>query len=900
MLAFHDIDRIEVLKGPQGTLFGRNTAAGAISIITHRPHLDTEADATVRIGNDGQRYFDALLNVPMTESSVCASAVSAIAATAGPKDAGTGRHYALDRQEGVRMVVGGDISEDWEMQLSWDHERLKEPQRLQIGVLPQLSNSSQRAVFPPIPATYQDPREVPIFNDTPNGRQTKGYDGGTLALTRDLDWATFTSTTAFSESDVDHFEDQDGTNNPSLYLDSGVTQSGRTYYQEFKFAGANDSVDWVAGASVYREEGRQSNIVNSSTNTIDTLLYNEGASGPCGGPAGLYRCRAGVIWTGAALPRSPDYSEQIDNQMTSDSLAVFGDVIWHVNDRLNLTAGLRYTDDSKEFSWFNRLRNLADELDQQIFELGVMGLLGAIPPQVLYVLTHNIVFPDAVGIPVKRDGGWDDLSPRVVVDYQFTDYTMGFVSVSKGYKAGGNDGVQIDSEYAPEEVWNYELGVKNTFPSVNMVLKCVGLPLRLFRPAVAGAGARDHTRWHPAVPGTEHRPERRRSRYRLAVEANARPDPQRHRGIHRLAVRRLGTDRQWHRSVRPADRRTGMVLRRRRQLRMATGDERKPGLRSAVCLPRRSPLQQRFLVPGHLRQLHGLQCRRGAELRQRSPQLGLPRPDLGSRTLREQPDRRAIRAQHRRSGCQRTAARQSARSRHRGCTGWKSVGGCSDREMPGMSPSDILIVDDNPANLDLLSGLLRERGFRFRVTTSGRRAILAAQSSKPALIMLDITMPDMDGYAVCTELKADPRTCQIPVIFISALDEAMDKVKAFRAGAADYVAKPFHFEEVMARIEHQLQIANLKTDPELRNPELIAKNELLEAVSRDLQKANDELASLSMTDALTGIPNRRQFHKVIEARMEPGATVWSIAGGDDDRRRLLQTLQRRIRPSAGR
>lgn len=468
LLALHDVDRIEILKGPQGTLFGRNTAAGAISIITNRPHLDTEADATVRIGNDGQRYVDALLNVPMTESLGLRVSGLSNRSDGWAEDAGTGRSYSLDRQEGVRMVVGGDISEDWEMQLSWDHERLKEPQRLQIGVLPQLSNSSQRAVFPPIPATYQDPREVPIFNDTPNGRQTKGYDGGTLALTRDLDWATFTSTTAFSESDVDHFEDQDGTNNPSLYLDSGVTQRGRTYYQEFKFAGANDSVDWVAGTSFYREEGRQSNIVNSSTNTIDTLLYNQGASGPCGGPLACTDAALASFGLAQRFLGHP-YSEQIDNQMTSDSLAVFGDVIWHVNDRLNLTAGLRYTDDSKEFSWFNRPRS-ADELDQQIFELGVMGLLGAIPPQLLYVLTHNTVFPDAVGIPVKRDGGWDDLSPRVVVDYQFTDDTMGFVSVSKGYKAGGNDGVQIDSEYAPEEVWNYELGVKNAFPSVNMVL----------------------------------------------------------------------------------------------------------------------------------------------------------------------------------------------------------------------------------------------------------------------------------------------------------------------------------------------------------------------------------------------------------------------------------------------
>lgn len=468
LLAFHDIDRIEVLKGPQGTLFGRNTAAGAISIVTHRPHLDTEADATLRIGNDGQRYLDALLNVPMTETLGFRISGLTNRSDGWAQDAGTGRHYALDRQEGVRMVVGGSIFDDWDLQLSFDHERLKEPQRLQIGVLPFLSNSSQRAPFPPDPASYQDPRDVPIYNDTPNGRQTKGFDGGTLALSRELDWATFTSTTAFTESALDHFEDQDGTNNPFLYLDSGVTQSGRTYYQEFKFAGANEAIDWVAGASFYREEGRQSNIVNSSTNTIDTLLYNQGFGAPCGGPLACTDAALASFGLAQHFLGHP-YSEQIDNRMTSDSWTAFGDVIWHLSDRLNLTVGLRYTDDSKEFRWFNRPRT-ADELDQQILELGAMGLLGAIPPELLFVLRNNIVFPNAVGIPVERDGSWDDLSPRVVVDYQFSDDTMGFVSISKGYKAGGNDGVQIDSEYAPEEVWNYELGVKNAFPSVAMVL----------------------------------------------------------------------------------------------------------------------------------------------------------------------------------------------------------------------------------------------------------------------------------------------------------------------------------------------------------------------------------------------------------------------------------------------
>ena len=468
LLAFNDIARIEVLKGPQGTLFGRNTAAGAISIVTNQPSLDLEANARARIGEDGMRYFDGLLNVPMSETLGLRVSVLDNRSDGWLRDDGTGRHYGLDRQEGVRMAVGGSISENWDLLLSWDHEVIKEPQRLQIGALPYLSNTRQRAPFPADPASFLDPRDVPIYNDTPNGKQTKDYDGGTLALTRHLDWATFTSTTAFSESDIAHFEDQDGTNNPTLYLDSGVTQSGRTYYQEFKMAGANEAIDWVAGASFYREEGRQSNIVNSSTSTVDTLLFNQGAGGPCGGP---------LACTDAALRSfgltqhflGHAYSEQIDNTMTSDSYAAFGDVIWHINDRLNLTGGLRFTRDDKDFGWFNQPRT-AEELDANIAQLAAMGLLSAVPPQLVYVLTHNIVFPDAVGIPVSRNGSWSDVSPRVVLDYQFTPDTMGFVSVSKGYKAGGNDGVQIDSEYDPEEVWNYELGFKNAFPTLNMVL----------------------------------------------------------------------------------------------------------------------------------------------------------------------------------------------------------------------------------------------------------------------------------------------------------------------------------------------------------------------------------------------------------------------------------------------
>lgn len=468
LLALNDVQRIEVLKGPQGTLFGRNTAAGAISIVTNTPTTDFEANARGRIGNDGQRYFDGLLNMPLGETFGVRVSALTNRSDGWAEDAGTGRQYALDRQQGARIAIGGLLSDTWEMQLSFDHETLKEPQRLQIGVLPQLSNTTLRAPFPPNPASYQDPRDVPIYQDVFGGRQTKDYDGGTLQFIGSLDWATFTSTTAFSESDLAHFEDQDGTNDPTVRLDSGVTQSGRTLYQEFKFAGANDRIDWVAGASYYREEGEQSNIVNSSTSTIDTLLFNQGIRNPCGGPLAC----VDFAFRSAGFPYhllGHDYSERVDNEMTSKSMAVFGDVIWHLTDRVNLTAGLRYTRDDKSFAWFNPLR-VSPGLDRTFFDINGMGLLSQIPPQLLFVLRNNIVFGNAVGVRVKRDTDSSDTSPRLVLDYHFNDDVMGFVSASKGYKAGGFDGVQIDSEYAPEEVRNYEMGVKASFPDLKMVL----------------------------------------------------------------------------------------------------------------------------------------------------------------------------------------------------------------------------------------------------------------------------------------------------------------------------------------------------------------------------------------------------------------------------------------------
>jgi two-component system cell cycle response regulator len=122
------------------------------------------------------------------------------------------------------------------------------------------------------------------------------------------------------------------------------------------------------------------------------------------------------------------------------------------------------------------------------------------------------------------------------------------------------------------------------------------------------------------------------------------------------------------------------------------------------------------------------------------------------------------------------------------------------------SRGSVLIVDDIPENLRLLTDLLSERGYQVRSVTSGRMALKTAQAKPPDVILLDIRMPDMSGYEVCEALRRSVVTEDIPIIFISALDEVLDKVRAFDAGGVDYITKPFQLEEVIARLENQLTI----------------------------------------------------------------------------------------------
>jgi diguanylate cyclase (GGDEF)-like protein len=175
--------------------------------------------------------------------------------------------------------------------------------------------------------------------------------------------------------------------------------------------------------------------------------------------------------------------------------------------------------------------------------------------------------------------------------------------------------------------------------------------------------------------------------------------------------------------------------------------------------------------------------------------------------------------------------------------------------------ASILVIDDQPGNLTLLQRILTNQGYKVHLETSGITAINTAKNNPPDLILLDIYLPEMDGYDVCLRLKEIDQLKDVPVIFISTLSDVLDKVKAFSVGGIDYITKPFDFEEVLARVQTHLKIRRLQTQLEEKTINLEAE------IARRI-KAEEELKRLASLDPLTGINNRRTFFELAEIELK--------------------------------
>ncbi|MFZ1029202.1 MAG: response regulator [Limnoraphis robusta] len=156
---------------------------------------------------------------------------------------------------------------------------------------------------------------------------------------------------------------------------------------------------------------------------------------------------------------------------------------------------------------------------------------------------------------------------------------------------------------------------------------------------------------------------------------------------------------------------------------------------------------------------------------------------------------------------------------------------------------NIVVVDDTPDNLRLLGNILRNEGYKVRLIPNGELALSGIELLLPDLILLDVMMPDMNGYEVCQRLKANKHSQDVPVIFISAIDEVSDKVRAFEAGGVDYITKPFQVQEVLARVETHLKIHYLQKN-------LLEKNQELEIAVEQLKTTQNQLVQSEKMAAL--------------------------------------------------
>ncbi|WP_414517518.1 EAL domain-containing protein [Nostoc sp. PCC 9305] len=188
---------------------------------------------------------------------------------------------------------------------------------------------------------------------------------------------------------------------------------------------------------------------------------------------------------------------------------------------------------------------------------------------------------------------------------------------------------------------------------------------------------------------------------------------------------------------------------------------------------------------------------------------------------------------------------------------------------------DILIIDDMADNLRVLSSILTREGYNVRKALNWQMALTATQTLLPDLILLDIMMPEVDGYEICQTFKAWELTADIPVIFISALDDVFDKVKAFKVGGVDYITKPFEFQEVLVRVQNQLALRSarleiLKLNVELEHRVKQRTGELEKTLLKlqqeidSRQKLQSQLLDIALHDSLTGLSNRVLFIRRLE------------------------------------
>ena len=487
MMNFIDVQRVEVIKGPQGTLFGRNSAAGAISVVTNEPTQDMDALLHVTQGRFDTNKSDFMVNAPITDTAAVRFVFARDFSVGWVKDQTTGQESGGTNDWATRLSFKDTFGQA-KVIFSWEHEEMDNNGRPAFGVINNPNLSLPYGGFNPTAgytpayiATFSNPLNTPMV-DTNLGSESRKFDGITLRAEAPIGGMTLSSTTGYRIFETWDATDNSGTVSPYTSLYTLDAKKSHSIQQEFKLSGKNDSMDWISGISFYNNIEQQISGASTNTGTLDTI-----SGAPLG--QGTFAQLFGLFGTGLGIPGISGatvmpWAENEYSHTDTKAWSIYGDSIWHLDPKSNLTFGLRWSEDQKTMTWFTPPR-VSQEFDQ------LMNAYGSfVPPQYggpfspYDPIPPNVAFFAAAqnsATPISSEKSWTNLSPRLVLDHKYDKDTMVFASLSQGYQAGGFNVFTPpqpsspvanlrDPSFAPEKMTNLEAGVKMQLPDLNASL----------------------------------------------------------------------------------------------------------------------------------------------------------------------------------------------------------------------------------------------------------------------------------------------------------------------------------------------------------------------------------------------------------------------------------------------
>ncbi len=449
-IPFTDIARIEVLKGPQGTLFGRNATAGVINIVPNKPAQEFEGFIRSRAGNYGLLDVEGMVNQPITDDVAVRANIFSHQRDGIIENVGIGDDLRDEGFVAARMSVLWDLSPDTSLQLSGDYEDRSEDPQYSIGVSKY--------------AYSTDPYNSKAANDVRNREENRNMWGASLQGDHAFnDELSVFGIVSYRDWDTTNLQDEDGTADIRRYLDSNNIEDSNIWYSEIRFNFVNDKFNAVGGLNYSVEDVTQRTDLGLFTDSYmqfvsevvtgnqDGSLWDDNPNAPDSFWLGLSNA-LGL----AVLPPSlagQYFRETMDNTGDFKNFGIFGDVTYNLTETWRLSGGLRYSADQKTYSW-------------QTYPVNIVGW--PVPPaRINYDPAQTGADPANYYDKFEDSNDWSKVTGRLVLDWQFMDSAMVYASYATGYKSGGYDG-QIFSAYVagpfdPEEMTSTELGMKGDF-----------------------------------------------------------------------------------------------------------------------------------------------------------------------------------------------------------------------------------------------------------------------------------------------------------------------------------------------------------------------------------------------------------------------------------------------------